>query len=218
MSTGATSPGARPGERYTACRSLPCTRSAPKAPDTNCTCASSWRNVASCGGASRVSATVTRAAPQRTHHRAMARPEAPRPSIKMAWPCIAPSGKLGGTGLCCVSSARFADSCVTCAEPCAAPFPDARATGASSVKMRATKSAASRAAVSVFGKGFSVDTIATGVTSTATTDTASGATTCAACASTAAARGRRGCVPEVVVSSAFIAASMWTSPPNTAAW
>ncbi len=41
---------------------------------------------ASCGGASRVSATVTWA-PQRTHQRAMARPEAPRPSTSTCWPC-----------------------------------------------------------------------------------------------------------------------------------
>jgi hypothetical protein len=39
-------------------------------------------NHANCGGAARVSATVTRAAPWRTHQRAIASPEAPKPKIK----------------------------------------------------------------------------------------------------------------------------------------
>ncbi|EER59796.1 hypothetical protein AcdelDRAFT_2619, partial [Acidovorax delafieldii 2AN] len=79
--------GLRPGERYTPCKPCPSTRWAPNAPATNRTCGSSFCSAASCGGASRVSATVT-CAPQRTHQRAMAMPEAPRPRMRMFWPCI----------------------------------------------------------------------------------------------------------------------------------
>ena len=52
-----------------------CTSAASKAPPMKRACGSSARSVASCGGAARVSATVT-CAPQRVHQRAIASPGA----------------------------------------------------------------------------------------------------------------------------------------------
>ena len=104
INTGATSAGDRPGERYTADTPCPSTRLASKAPATKRTCGSACCSTASCGGAARVSATVTRA-PQRTHQRAIARPEAPRPRMRTCRPCSgsaalppAPAGQPAGTG------------------------------------------------------------------------------------------------------------------------
>ena len=178
----------------------------------------------------RVSATVTRAAPQRTHQRAMARPEWPRPRIKMLWPCISSSGRRGDTGLCSVSSARSAGSPFTCAEPSASSSFGVTGAGASSAKIRATKSAASRAAVKVLGKALPVDigdagatstgstgisacTFASGTEPTSDTPSFTGAST-----STAASVGSMASSLERMSSCGFIAASRLTSPPGTGAW
>src|SRR5690606_33369158 len=74
INTGAIVEGLNPGERYTALKPCPSTNAAPKAPDTKRTCGISCCSSGNCGGAARVSATVT-CAPQRTHHRAIAKPE-----------------------------------------------------------------------------------------------------------------------------------------------
>ena len=81
--TPAVSAGLKPGLLKTARISVPSINAASKVECTKVTSGNSTRNTASCGGASRVSTTVT-TAPCSAHHRTMARPDAPRPKT-MTW-------------------------------------------------------------------------------------------------------------------------------------
>ena len=84
--TPTVSAGLRPGLLKTARMELPSISEALKSECTKRTSGSSWRSTASCGGASRVSTTVT-TAPCNAHQRTMARPDAPKPRT-MTWrPC-----------------------------------------------------------------------------------------------------------------------------------
>ena len=201
--TGAMVSGLKPGERYTACTPCPSTSSFEKGPDTNCTCGNSVCKVTSCGGAARVSATVMLEAPARTHQRAMARPEAPKPRIRMFWPTAPISGMLGGRGFCAGKGGACVAGGGHGAEP-SAPSPSGAATE-SSAKMRATKSAASCAAVSVVGKARAAS-FALG----------SGSCTCAVATTCSGSTGSAGATS--CMSFVFIAISGWTNPPDTAAW
>ena len=198
--TGAISAGLRPGERYTACNARPSTRLAAKGPAMNSTWGSSACSRASCGGASRVSATMTWA-PQRTHQRAMARPEAPRPSTSTRWSASGARPSPGRVvGAAAGSSAAAAGS--VSATGAAASGSSAAPTSA---KMRATNSRACSAAET---GGACQSRAGAAAGAGAATGAAPGAAS-----GMEASAGSRGswC-------SGFIAVSAWTGPSGTAAW
>ncbi len=85
-SSGAMLAGARPGLRNTAPYGAPCSSSGPSGPARQRMCGHCDCKSCSPGGLSRLSATVT-LAPASAHHRAMARPDAPRPKISTYWSC-----------------------------------------------------------------------------------------------------------------------------------
>ena len=243
INTGATSAGLKPGERYTADTPCPSIRLASKAPATKRTCGSSCCSTASCGGAERVSATVTWA-PQRTHQRAIARPEAPKPRTKACWPCsgsaaLLPTGQPAGTGGSMARSFSEAPGAMLAWPGSAGALPSATGCASSampsavvlvgfcegvsarpvSAKMRATKAAASCAAVSAgasAGAGAAAGTgsgIGNGATTAAPASEAGAAGTAGTC-STGSGAGR--CGSKGV--AWFIAVSGSTGPPGTAAW
>ncbi len=80
--------GLRPGERYTACRPLPSTSDCIEGPATNRTCGSSCCSKANCGGASRVSATVTWAPQFARTSGPWPGPKRPDPAPARFWPCM----------------------------------------------------------------------------------------------------------------------------------